>query len=80
MKAPLSYSASYMNRSARCDCGRVAARLELKELSASYPVASLLQFQKIESGAADDPTNPLFPGFAFVQREAKRVCLPTTPR
>ena len=59
--------------------------LELKELSASYqPSASLLQFQKIESGAADDPTNPLFPGFviqsnregetrnAFLQLHAER--------
>jgi hypothetical protein len=38
--------------------------LQLKELSASYqPSPSLLRFREIESGAVNDPTHLLFPGF-----------------
>jgi hypothetical protein len=38
--------------------------LQLKELSASYqPSPSLLRFREIESGATNDPTHLLFPGF-----------------
>jgi len=59
--------------------------LQLKELSASYqPSPSLLRFREIESGAVNDPTHLLFPGFdiqtnregeirsAFLQQHAER--------
>lgn len=38
--------------------------LQLKELSAEYqPSGSLCRYQEIQSGARDNPSSPLFPGF-----------------